>query len=314
MSRLILFGTLAVLATWTVLSALTQVQPGERAVVRRFGRILGDKPGPGLFIGLPWGLDEVDRVPVGRVKRVVVGLEAKDEDELSETPAGQLLTGDHNLVNVQAEINYTVFDDKVDQFVLAADRADALVARLAETVLAEWTAGRTVDEVLLRGKTILPNVLIAQVQSRVDEYNLGLKIEEASINQLYPPREVKEAFDRLAQAQTNIRTQVYMADQEAEKKTQQARAEVFKIQSLTAVYAREQRLAAQADAASFQQRWLEYRKLVARDPAYLNTLWQDEMTRLYARMRESGRIDVLDHYLSSEGLNITQFPLLPKKK
>jgi membrane protease subunit HflK len=314
MNRLILFGALAVLATWTVLSALTQVQPGERAVVRRFGRILEEKPGPGLFIGLPWGLDEVDRVPVGRVKRVVVGMEAKDEDEQSDTPPGQLLTGDHNLVNVQAEINYTVFEDKVDQFVLGADRADTLVARVAETVLAEWTAGRTVDEVLLRGKTMLPNILIAQLQSRVDEYGLGVRIEEASINQLYPPREVKEAFDRLAQAQTNIRTQVYTADQEAEKKTQQAKAEVFKIQSLTAVYAREQRLSAQADAASFCQRWLEYRKLVARDPDYLNSLWQDEMTRLYVRMRETGRIDVLDHYLSSEGLNITQFPLLPKKK
>ncbi len=37
------------------------------------------------------------------------------------------------------------------------------------------------------------------------------------------------------------------------------------------------------------------------------------MTRLYARMRKLGRIDVLDNYLSSEGLNISQFPLTPKK-
>ena len=42
--------------------------------------------------------------------------------------------------------------------------------------------------------------------------------------------------------------------------------------------------------------------------------WQDDMTRIYARMKEAGRIDVLDHYLSKEGLTITQFPLLPKKK
>ena len=64
---------------WTLLSALTRVQPGERAVVRRFGKLMDDKPGPGLFVGLPWGLDQVDRVAVGRIKRVVVGLDNNDE-------------------------------------------------------------------------------------------------------------------------------------------------------------------------------------------------------------------------------------------
>ena len=73
MKRLALNGALAALALWTLLSMLTQVQPGERAVVRRFGRILEDRPLPGLFVGLPWGLDQVQRVPVGRVRRVVVG-------------------------------------------------------------------------------------------------------------------------------------------------------------------------------------------------------------------------------------------------
>jgi membrane protease subunit HflK len=314
MKRLVLYGALAALALWTVLSMLTQVQPGERAVVRRFGRILDDKPLPGLFVGLPWGLDRVERVPVGRVRRVVVGLGNTEEEEQSETPAGQLLTGDHNLVNVQAEINYTVLEDQVDKFVVHEDRADGLVARAAETVLAEWIAGRNVDEVLLRGKTALPGVLVTQVQSRVDKYELGVRIEEASINQLYPPREVKDAFDRLAQAQTNIRTLRYRAEQEADRKRREAQAEVFKIQSLTEAYAKTQRVEAEADAGAFLNRLEAYRQLVAANPNYLNTLWQDAMTKLYDRMRTTGRIDVLDHYLSSEGLNITQFPLTPRKK
>jgi len=105
-------------------------------------------------VGLPWGLDQVDRVPVARVKRVTVGALSKDEEE-SET--GQLLTGDHNLVNVQAEILYTVLENQVEKFVLAADRADALVARAAEAALAEWIAGRTVDEVLLRARRCCPS-------------------------------------------------------------------------------------------------------------------------------------------------------------
>lgn len=314
MRRWLLALALAVFLAGTALSALTQVQPGERAVVRRLGRILDEKPGPGLFLGLPWGLDQVDRVPVGRVKRVVVGVTSKEDEELRETPSGQLLTGDHNLVNLEAEVYYTVVEDQVDKFVINADRTDALVARVTEAALAEWIAGRTVDEVLLRGKMLLPAYLIGAVQSRLAGYDLGIKIEEASINRLYPPEEVKDAFDRLAQAQTNIRTQVYKAEQEADRKKREADAKVFQIERLTAAYAQEQRLPAQADAENFLKRLEQYRKLAARDPDYLNALWQDDMTRIYARMRESGRIDVLDHYLSSEGLNLSQFPLLPKKK
>jgi membrane protease subunit HflK len=309
-----LYAVLAVIAVWTLLSAVTQVQPGEKAVVRRLGRILEDKPGPGLFIGLPWGLDRVDRVPVGMVKRVVVGMVSKEDDEEVDAPAGQLLTGDHNLVDVQAEVYYTVFEDQVDKYVLQADRADGLVARAAETVLAEWCAGRGVDEVLLHGKTLLPAYLIAQVQSSVRDYGLGVKIEEASINHLYPPKKVKAAFDRVAQAKTNIDTQVNEAQQKRDRMERETKAAIFRVERLTAAYAHEQRLQAQADAATFLHRLGEYRKLAARDPDYLNVLWQDEMTALYARMRENGRIDVLDQYLSSEGLNITQFPLLPKKK
>jgi len=314
MRRFLWAGLILGFLLWTVLSALTQIQPGERGVVRRFGMILKDKPGPGLFIGLPWGIDRVDRVAVSRVKRVVVGAANKEEEEQSDNPPGPLLTGDHNLVNLQAEIYYTVLEDQVDKYILQADRADALVTRATEAVLAEWIAGRNVDEVLLRGKTLLPSSLVAQVQARVDNYDLGIKIEEAGINRLYPPEEVKDAFDRLAQAQTNIRTQVNQAEQEAGKKLREAEAKVYHIQRLTAAYAQEQRLPAQADAETFLKRLEQYRKLLAKDPNYLNALWQDDMTRLYARMKENGRIDVLDHYLSGQGLNISQFPLMPKKK
>jgi membrane protease subunit HflK len=314
MKPLFLYGALAIIAIWTILSALTQIQPGEKAVVRRLGRILEDKPGPGLFVGLPWGLDRVDRVPVGMVKRVVVGMASKEDDEERDAPAGQLLTGDHNLVNLQAEVYYTVFENEVDKFVLQADGADVLVARAAEAVLAEWIAGRGVDEVLLHGKTLLPAYLIAQVQGRVRGYELGVKIEAASINHLYPPEQVKNAFDKVAQAKTNIDTQVNKAKENRDRMERETKAAIFRIERLAVSYAQEQRLQAQADAANFLHRLAEYRKLAARDPDYLNTLWQDEMTTLYARMRENGRIDVLDQYLSSEGLNITQFPLLPKKK
>jgi len=314
MQRFVLLLLLTVLLLYTAATAATQVQPGERAVVRRFGRILADKPGPGLYVGLPWGIDQVERVAVGRVRRVSVGFGLSDTDLESATPPGQLLTGDHNLVNVTAEIHYTVRDDGVEKFFLQADRADQLVARTAEAVLAEWIAGRNVDEVLLRGKTHLPGELVAHVETRMAGYDLGVSIEEASITRLNPPDEVKQAFDQVAQAQTAIITQLNAAHENANRKEREAEAEVYRIERLAAAYAQEQDLLARADAEGFARRLGQYRELTKTNPDYLNVLWLDEMTRLYAQMRATGRIDLLDHHLTGEGLSIVQFPPLPRKK
>jgi membrane protease subunit HflK len=309
---LILVGT--GLLFYTAGTALTQVQPGERAVVRRFGRLLTEKPGPGLYRGLPWGIEQVERVPISRVRRVTIGADENQAQDTSTVPVGELLTGDHNLVNVQAEIYYRVNEAAVHQFALQADRVDALVARTAESVLTEWVAGRTIDEVLLRGKVLLPAHLQAQVQERLRPYELGVDIEQASITQMFPPEQVKAAFDDLAKAQTEIRTKVNQAEQEVGQKRRDAEAEVYRLKRQAASYALEQKLHAEAEADSFLQRLDQYRKLTREAPDYLNRLWLDEMTRLYVKMQEAGRIDALDSYLSGEGLTITQFPLQPKKK
>src|SRR5262245_36698872 len=131
---LILLGIVLIFLVTTAASAVTQIKPGERGVVRRFGRIVAT-PGPGLYIGLPWGFDRVDRERISRERRITVGFDnRKTEDESS--PKGQLLTGDHNLVNLQVVIGYKLVEEEVAKFVLQADRADALIARAAEAALA----------------------------------------------------------------------------------------------------------------------------------------------------------------------------------
>ena len=114
-----------------LLTGVAQVRPGERAVVRRFGQVVA-QPAPGLWIGLPWGMDRVDRVPVNFVRRLTVGYEqGGDPDALM--PAGQLLTGDQNLVNVQVAVDYSVADgDAVVQYVLHQDRVEPALARATE--------------------------------------------------------------------------------------------------------------------------------------------------------------------------------------
>jgi membrane protease subunit HflK len=311
MTRFLLAAILVFFAIFTAGTALTQVQPGERAVVRRWGRVLPEHPAPGLHIGLPWGIDRVDRVSIGSVRRVIVGFRDEAADE-NPTPVGQMLTGDHNLVNAQAEIDYTVREDDIESFVLLSDRADVLVSRVAESVLAEWIAGRTVDEALLRGKALLPGVLIDEVNRRLDEYKLGVRVEQASLTRLNPPEEVRPEFERVAKAQTGIDTQVNQAEQEANSKRQRADAERFGMKTSAEAYANAAVLQATAEAQAFLNRLDQYRLFSKAQPDYLNVLWREDITRLYVKLREGNRVRLLDQRLGD--LNIMEFPMEGKKK
>src|SRR5262245_3862135 len=150
---LIVLGLLALLY---LLTGVTQIRPGERAVVRRFGNVV-EIPRPGLYIGLPWGLDRVDRVPMNLVRHVQVGYQPDRGEDGLTMPPGQLLAGDHNLVNLQVDIHYAVdqsSEEQVVDYLLHTDRTDGLVARAAEGAMTEWVAQQTVDDVLLKGKSL----------------------------------------------------------------------------------------------------------------------------------------------------------------
>jgi membrane protease subunit HflK len=307
----LLAGGLVLLAY--LLTGVTQVRPGERAVIRRFGRVVA-KPGPGLHLGLPYGMDRVDRIPVDFVRPVRVGYDPAADESDEVTPPGQLLTGDHNLVNVQVVLDYTVRDEQIEDYVVQAERVDGVIARTAEAVLAEWVAERKVDDVLIQGKAELPALLVRRTQQRIAPYRLGVVVQNASVSYLFPPDEVRRAFDDVTRAQTAIRTQENQARQEAAQKRRAARAEQHRIEQLTMAYVKEQRVLAQAEAANFEQRLAQYRRLRRDNPSFLTGLWWDEIGKLFTQMKATGRIDLLDNHLGSEGLDITVSPAVPRKK
>jgi membrane protease subunit HflK len=292
------------------LTGLTQVRPGERGVVRRFGRVLPDRLEPGITLGLPWGMDRVDRVAVDRVQSVAVGYQEEGGEAM---PAGQLLTGNHNLVNVRVVVYYKVRDDAVVDYVVQGERVDGLIARAAETVMAEWVGGRDVDDVLVNGKNRLPVALMAETPSRLAEYELGVQLLDAKVTLIAPPDDVKPAFERVFSAQTGTATLVNKAEQDAGSALRSAQADVYQIEQAAAAYAHTQTLSARSEADRFLKRLEEYRDGKRRNPHYLRHIWEEERGKLFARLKANGQLGLLDEHLGSDGLDLTIVPPLPKK-
>jgi membrane protease subunit HflK len=303
---------LAILLAIYLLTGIAQVRPGERAVVRRFGRVAA-QPAPGLWIGLPWGMDRVDRVPVNFVRRVQVGFRP-DADENTIMPAGQMLTGDQNLVNIEVAIDYSVGDgDEVVRYVLQRDRVEPAVSRVTEAALAEWVAGHTVDEVLLTGKVALRDFLVRRVQQRLAAFEMGVKIQSASVTWLAAPDDVKPEFELVAIAQSRIRTLENDAKQEAERMNRRASSEANDLRQQSDAYAEGRMRLAESDARAFLTRLEQYQRLRRDNPAILTAIWWAEMGKTLAKLKANGQVDVLDDRLGADGLDIMQFAR-PKKK
>ena len=64
----------------------------------------------------------------------------------------------------------------------------------------------------------------------------------------------------------------------------------------------------------FLRRLKQYRAARARNPDYLRQIWQEERGRLFEKMREGGRVDLLDHHLGQGGLDLFTAPAAPGKR
>lgn len=294
-----------------LLTGVAVVGPDERAVVRRFGRVVAH-PGPGLWVGLPWGVDRVDRLPVRAVRQLAVGATAEDE------AAGLFLTGDQNLVAVGLVVEVATDDTDagLDAHLLNRDRADTIVARETEAAAAEWLSGREVDEALLAGRAALPAWLMARLPARLEPHRLGVLVQRVSVEQLAAPLEVREAFDAVTRAQAGIATAENQATQEATRRAQEAETTRYRLEQQAAADRAAKLAAAGADAKAFLDRLAAYRAAKATNPDALAGLWWAEMGKTLLALRANGRVELLDHHLGANGLDVTQFvrpPPEPKR-
>ncbi len=302
-----LLALLAYLAT-----GVAQVEKDERAVVRRFGRVVA-RPGPGLWVGLPWGFDRVDRVQTRTVRQLPVGFSQEEASDAPGTPAGQLLTGDQNLINVKLVVEYAIDDrdGELDQYVLHRDQVDAVLGRATETLASEWVGARRVDAVL-SGRASLVAWVSARLPERIAAAKLGIVVQQVSVEFLSAPEEVRDSFEAVNQAQTAIRTRLNQAEQEAQRLTSEAEGLKLKLASETEAYREEKLKQATADAEAFNLRLAQYQRLASTNPDLLAALWREEMAKLLGTVKANGRIELLDDVLGPNGLELNQF--LPIKK
>jgi modulator of FtsH protease HflK len=237
-----------VAAALTAMTGWCLVAPGEVVVVRRFGRAVDPPWGPGLHWRLPLGIDRIDRVRSDVVRQFTIGL-AGPADSSLEPSAGEVMTGDLNLLRFQATVQYRVA--RPVDYVVRIDQVEPLLATSAEASVSRALAARGIDAALRSDREAIAREVERDLQSSADRFQSGISILGVSFTDARPPTEVEPDFAAAQSAESERDRRVNEAKSYGETTATASRAAAqAKLENAHAA-AERTNLMAQAEAQRF---------------------------------------------------------------
>jgi Cu+-exporting ATPase len=228
-------------AVWLYLaSGFLVVRSDEVAIVRRFGRQIVPELGPGWHWTWPWPIDLAVRLRPDQVRTIALGYRsqsdpgqanlawesAHDADGSARRPEeAVMLTGDGNLVEIQAIVAYAVDRDHLADYLFAAPDVEGILRADMESVLHQAVATRPFLSLLTRSRGLFQEEVLQRLTARCQSYGkngLGVRIEAVTLHDLHPPREVVSAYHDVAKAMENRDRQINEAQAESIRQHQEA--------------------------------------------------------------------------------------------
>lgn len=250
--RYILLAALVVLAC----TGIFRVNSDEVALILRMGRLVGATTEkqilqPGLHFAFPYVIDEVVRVPVGKIKELTVTTHEPTGSIIVRNVAktGYLITGDNNIVMVEAAVKYRI-DDPI-AYALGSSDPESMINAVVSGSLLKYTSKLDVDSVLTTGKAALIDDVRRNAQQQLDKIGCGVELTSIELTSIMPPEEVRADFEAVNSASVRKSTFLQEANEYREKVIPDAQAQARKY--IDAATASQQTLIAQvhSDIAVF---------------------------------------------------------------
>ena len=263
-----------------ILTSIYSVPADSEGVILRFGKVKKEVVKPGLHMKLPFLIDQVHKVPVERQLKQEFGFGtagATDQTQYSRDLNAQeaeksMVSGDLNAAQVDWVVQYRITDPIAYLFEVRSPRETLRDA--SESIMREVVGDRTIDEVITIGREDIQLVAKEKLQALLDDYKMGMTVQQIQLKEVNPPRQVKPAFNEVNEAQQEQETSVNIANGEYQKVIPQAKGMADQKISEAEGYATQRVNEAMGDAARFNAVFAEYQKApeVTRKRLYLEAM------------------------------------------
>lgn len=225
---------MAALVAMIFLAGFFTVKPGEKAIILRFGKPLGEGQKMLLSSGrfywsFPYPIDEVVRIPIAEIQKVTSTAgwypmshqeEVAFESFGAEPPAGGMslnpanesyvITADRNIIHTRATVSYHIDDPQAAIFNFASgtnhqfnlNGISNAVQNAVDNALVATAARFNVDDILTLNIAGFQEAVSHRLTELAEQRKLGVVIESCQV-QSAPPRQLADNFRQVTAARQN---------------------------------------------------------------------------------------------------------------
>jgi regulator of protease activity HflC (stomatin/prohibitin superfamily) len=214
---------LAQLGVFVLSTCFVVIQPGDEALLERFGRPLGQGGviGPGLHLKLPWPVDQTTNYHTERIQKFIVGAvpdqvgtivwaKAHGTEEnflVASRETGPAQSTNYtsgtksppvNLLAVSIPVQYQITN--LASWAYINQDPEALLKGVAAREVAHYLASADFDDLMSRGRAVAGEILRRNMQSEADKLQLGARIIFVGLEDIHPPSKVAKYFENVVGA------------------------------------------------------------------------------------------------------------------
>lgn len=200
--RFLTFGAVVLAGIWAV-SGFYVVNPGENAIIQRFGEWTSTKEEPGLGYHLPVPIEKATVLNVEEIRKLTIGF----TDTLSygrklsarEVPnEAQMLTSDRNIVDLHLIIQWNI--KSAGDFAFNIQAQERTIKKVAESAIREVVGQTDMFPIITTGRASVAQRAQEIIQRNLDSYEAGVNITQVLIDKAEVHPEVQGGFQDVQSA------------------------------------------------------------------------------------------------------------------
>lgn len=258
-------------------SGIYRVEPGEYAVIQRFGEHNRTRVTEGLGYAFPNPIEKTTILNVQNIRKLEIGYREgygrRGGSQIRDVPEESLmLTSDANIVDLDLEVQWNV--KSAEEFIFEIRDIENTIKKVAESAIREVVGQTPLQPIITDGRSAVATRAKAIMQANLDDYKSGVNITEVLIQDATVHPDVIPAFEDVVAAGQDAETFQNEATIYANDIIPKARGEAIQMIQEAKAYKESQIAKATGDAERFNEVYNAYLtgKEVTKERIYIETM------------------------------------------
>ncbi|MCB1651846.1 MAG: FtsH protease activity modulator HflK [Alphaproteobacteria bacterium] len=267
---------IGIIALW-LSSGFYVVQPGENAVIQRFGAWSRTQADPGLGYHWPAPVENRDIINVREPRVINIGfaetLNRTGQSARRDIPNESLmLTSDRNIVDLNIVIQWNI--KSAEDFLFQVRNQEGVIKSITESAIREVVGQTDMFPIITTGRAAVAERTRQIIQKNLDEYKSGVNVTQVLIKKAVVHPDVQPAFQDVQAAKQDAEDTQNRAGAYREDILPKARGQAIKMLQDAEAYKQSAVAKANGDADRFNSVYQAYLtgKDVTRERIYIETM------------------------------------------